>query len=188
MQKQWQLWRFLFLLHSLSLPRVSVYPHRSRAAIWWNRPRHKWHLSTSYLWPINIRGEGFGCVNEVISARGWKIDVCVWCCCRFVWNELSGGGLAAVPTHDATDRKSVFLWTRAFHGSLADPSFCLLLLRRFSLFWKIFGSLWNTDRRYYVFWLICFSFYANIKSLLSVFQFLALRLDANRFLFTMFDT
>lgn len=85
---------------------------------------------------------GFGCVNEVISTRGWKIDVCVWCCCRFVWNELSGGRLAAVPTHDATDRKSVCLWTRAFHGSLADPSFCLLFLWCLSLFWKLFfGSV-----------------------------------------------
>lgn len=141
---------YSFPFHSRVL--AFTHPHRSRAAIWWNRPRHKWHLSTSYLWPINICGEGFGCVNEVISARGWKIDVCVWCCCRFVWNGLSGGGLAAVPTHDATDRKSVFLWTRAFHWSLADPSFCLLLLRRLSLFWKIFGSLWNTGHRYYVFW------------------------------------
>lgn len=38
--------------------------------------------------------------------------------------------------------------------------------------------------------LICFTFYVNIKSLLPVFHFSALRweLEGNRFLFTMFDT
>lgn len=123
---------------------------------------------------------GFGCVNEVICTRGWKIDVCVWCCCRFVWNELSGGRLAAVPTHDATDRKSVCLWTRAFHGSLAEPSFCLLFLWCLSLFWKLFFvrfhlKYWPLLLRLLT--IIYFIFYINIKSHLPLFPFFSFKMS-----------
>lgn len=66
--------------HSPATPFTLV--GRADAAIWWNRPQHKWHLSTAYILLNKYTWGGFGCVNEVISVWGWKINVCVWCCCR----------------------------------------------------------------------------------------------------------
>lgn len=62
--------------------------------IWWNWPWHKLHLSTSYLWPINISGEIFlcvcVCVNEVMLV-GEKKDQClVLFCCTYPAAGLSG--------------------------------------------------------------------------------------------------
>lgn len=139
-------------------------------------------MANKYMWG------GFGCVNEVFSARGWKIDVCVWCCCRFVWNELSGGRLAVVPTDDATDRKSVFLWTRAFMESWQIPLFvcCCDASLCFGRFWFPLKH-WPPLLCHLT--LICFIFYINIKSHHPIFPFFSIwELEQKGFLLTMFDT
>lgn len=63
---------------------------------------------------INDCGEVLVCKWGNIGV-GMK-DQCLRVMLLQVRNELSG------PTHDATDRKSACLWTRAFHGSWADLS------------------------------------------------------------------